>query len=173
VVAVGRLVPVKRFDELIRVFMKVHRQIPSARLVIAGEGYLRPELEALRRELGGDEVIELPGRVSDEDLRDLYRRAWVTTSASLREGWGMSLTEAAACGCPVVATDIAGHRDATRHGHSGLLCSLEEMSAQLVQVLSDSELRERLHAGSLAFAQELTWDHTALHLYQLLCSTQP
>jgi glycosyltransferase involved in cell wall biosynthesis len=173
VVAVGRLVPVKRFDELIRVFMEVHRQIPSARLVIAGEGYLRSDLEALRRELGGDEVIELPGRVSDEDLRDLYRRAWVTTSASLREGWGMSLTEAAACGCPVVATDIAGHRDATRHGHSGLLCSLEEMPSQLVQVLSDAELRERLHAGSLAFAQELTWDHTALRLYQLLCSTQP
>ncbi|MBU6233356.1 MAG: glycosyltransferase family 4 protein [Acidobacteria bacterium] len=173
VVAVGRLVPVKRFDELIRAFMKVHERVPASRLVIAGEGYLRGELESLRHRLGGDDVIALPGRVSDDELRSLYRRAWLTASASLREGWGMSLTEAAACGCPVVATDIAGHRDAVRHGASGLLCPLENLASDLERVLTDGELRQRLRAGSLSLAQDLTWDKTALRLYQLLLTTQP
>ena len=168
VVAVGRLVPVKRFDALMRAFMEVRRDIPSARLVIAGEGYLRGDLENLRRELGGEEAISLPGRVSDEELRSLYQRAWVTSSASLREGWGMSLTEAAACGCPVVATNIAGHRDAVRQGQSGVLCTLEELPHQLHRVIADDTLRHELSAGSLALAHELTWDNTALRLYAKL-----
>ncbi len=62
-----------------------------------------------------------PGRVSDEELVDWYRRAWVVASSSQREGWGMTLTEAAACGTPAVATDIAGHADAVVDGESGLL----------------------------------------------------
>ncbi len=62
-----------------------------------------------------------PGHVSDEELLDLYRSAWVVASASAREGWGMTITEAGACGTPAVATRIAGHTDAVVHEHSGLL----------------------------------------------------
>ena len=65
--------------------------------------------------------ISLPGRVGDEELVDWYRRAWVVASSSQREGWGMTLTEAAACGTPAVATAIAGHADAVLDGESGLL----------------------------------------------------
>jgi len=63
----------------------------------------------------------MPGRVDDEELLSWYRRAWVVASSSQREGWGMTLTEAAACGTPAVATAIAGHADAVLDGESGLL----------------------------------------------------
>ena len=55
------------------------------------------------------------------ELLDLYRQAWVVASASAHEGWGMTLTEAAACGTPAVATRIAGHDDAVLHERTGLL----------------------------------------------------
>ena len=94
---------------------------PELRAVIVGEGYERAALEALRDELGAADWISLPGRVGDEELVDWYRRAWVVASSSQREGWGMTLTEAASCGTPAVATAIAGHADAVLDGESGVL----------------------------------------------------
>ena len=94
---------------------------PALRAVIIGEGYERPALEALRDELGARTGSACPGRVDDAELVAWYRRAWVVASSSQREGWGMTLTEAAACGTPAVATAIAGHADAVLDGESGLL----------------------------------------------------
>ena len=121
VVAVGRLVPVKRFDVLLRALAQVKADQPDLGAIIIGEGYERPALEALRAELGADDWVSLPGHVEADELVSWYRRAWVVASSSQREGWGMSLTEAAACGTPAVATAIAGHTDAVLGGESGLL----------------------------------------------------
>ena len=93
---------------------------PALRAVIIGEGYERPALEALRAS-SAPRMARLPGHVDDEELVAWYRRAWVVASSSQREGWGMTLTEAAACATPAVATDIAGHRDAVVDGESGSL----------------------------------------------------
>ena len=75
----------------------------------------------------------------------------------------MTLTEAAACGTPSVATDIAGHRDAVAAGLSGLLSSDDRtLVRDLVAVLTDVELRTKLSDGALRHAASLTWPETAL-----------
>ncbi len=107
VVAVGRLVPVKRFDLMIEGLVALKPRHPELRAVIAGEGYERPALEELVRKYGAESWISLPGRVTDEELIELYRSAWVLASTSLREGWGMTVTEAGACGTPAVVSRIA------------------------------------------------------------------
>ena len=100
--------------------------------------------------------------MSDEELLDLYRRSWLVASASAREGWGMTLTEAAACATPVVATRIAGHTDAVVDGVTGLLVDDERGLAEgIVAVASDAALRERLRAGALQHAGRFTWESTA------------
>ncbi len=168
-VAVGRLVPVKRFDELLRVLAKVKTDQPDLEAVLIGEGYERSALEALRAELGADDWVHLPGRVPDEDLVSWYRKAWVVASTSQREGWGMTLTEAAACGTPAVATDIAGHRDAVVDGESGLLVDdLGQLSVALGRVLGDDVLRSRLSKGALTRARWFSWDATALRALEAL-----
>jgi len=162
-IAVGRLVPVKDFSRLIRIFHRVHGHAPDARLVIVGEGYERELLENLISELDAGSYVRLAGRTSDEELIDLYRRAWFVTSASVREGWGMTLTEAAACGTPAVASRIAGHADAVAEGRSGLLGDDDaELAGHMIHLIDDRRLRERLQAGALARAAELTWGHTAI-----------
>jgi glycosyltransferase involved in cell wall biosynthesis len=163
VVGVGRLMPSKRFDELIRVAAEVHEAVPDLQLVIVGDGYERPQLEELATDLGARDWIRLAGKVSDEELLSLYRRAWCVASASIAEGWGMTLTEAAACGTPSVATDIAGHRDSVAAGRSGLLApDRASLVADLRAVLVDAALRARLSAGALDHAATLTWDATAV-----------
>jgi glycosyltransferase involved in cell wall biosynthesis len=169
VVSVGRLVPVKRFDLLMRSLAEAKEARPDLRAVIIGEGFERPTLEALRAELGAEEWIDLPGRVDDEVLLEWYRRAWLVASSSQREGWGMTLTEAAACGTPAVATAIAGHTDAVLDGESGLLVEHPaDLGRALVRVLTDDGLRNRLGKGALSRARSFTWDVTARRSLEVL-----
>ncbi|HBX08840.1 MAG TPA: glycosyltransferase family 1 protein [Candidatus Microthrix parvicella] len=171
VVAVGRLAPVKRFPMLIRAAARARERIGDLQLVIVGEGYTRPDVVATIDEVGGHDWVRLAGHVSDDELIGLYRSAWCVASASEREGWGMTLTEAAACGTPAVVTNIAGHSDATRDELSGLLCDGEEgLTDGLVRLLGDATLRARLQAGALDRAAELTWEHTAIANLEVLCT---
>ncbi len=171
VVAVGRLVPVKRFDVLLRSLAEVKKDHPDLEAVVIGEGYERPALERLRSELGATEWVGLPGRVDDDELVAWYRRAWVVASSSQREGWGMTLTEAAACGTPAVATAIAGHADAVLDGESGLLVDdPDELAGALGRVLGDEVLRSRLARGALSRARWFTWDATARRALEALAA---
>jgi glycosyltransferase involved in cell wall biosynthesis len=171
VVAAGRLVPVKRFEELIEVLIRVKANHPALEAVIVGEGYRRDDLEAQLRETGADRWIRLAGHVSDEELLGLYRSAWVVASAAAREGWGMTITEAGASGTPAVATRIAGHTDAIVHEHSGLLVDRrEDFVLALDRVLSDTALRERLSRGAIEHASRFTWAATARGTLEVLAA---
>jgi glycosyltransferase involved in cell wall biosynthesis len=169
-VAIGRLAPVKRFDALIRAAHRARQRVPNLRLDIVGEGYERPKIEGVIAELDAADWVTLRGHLTDAEVVDLYRRAWVVTSASAREGWGMTLTEAAACGTPAVATRIAGHSDAVREGWSGILTDHDPASLgdAIADVLADEGLRGRLSKGALAWASELTWDNTAVQLMRIV-----
>jgi glycosyltransferase involved in cell wall biosynthesis len=169
IVAVGRLMPSKGFDRLIAAVDQVRRVRPDVELVIVGEGYERDNLTRLIGDLHAHEWVRLAGRVSDEDLVALYRRAWIVASASVSEGWGMTLTEAAACGTPSVATDIAGHRDAVDDGRSGILVADHRQLGQVIaEVVTDDERRAHLSAGALAHAGRFTWAATARGALQAL-----
>jgi glycosyltransferase involved in cell wall biosynthesis len=169
VVAVGRLVPVKHFDVLIQAMARVREQLPDARLVIVGEGFERPRLDDLVHDLAAEDWVTFAGRVDDDGLVELYRQAWLVASASSHEGWGMTLTEAAACGTPAVATRISGHLDAIEEGVGGLLADGErELVEHLTAVLSDAELRERLAEGARRRAASLTWEATAYETLRVL-----
>jgi glycosyltransferase involved in cell wall biosynthesis len=169
VVAVGRLAPVKRFHVLIDALTELKVRHPALEAVIVGEGYLRDELEAQVREGGAEQWLTLPGHVDDDELVSLYRRAWVVCSTSKHEGWGMTLTEAGACGTPAVATRIAGHADAIDDGRSGLLVDdPREFAATLERVIADDALRRKLNEGALAHAARFTWGATAYGTLEVL-----
>lgn len=168
VVAVGRLVPVKRFDLLIKAAAEARHKIPALRLRILGEGYERDTLEQLIAQLDARSWVELPGRVGDDELVDAYRQAWLVASTSLREGWGMTITEAAACGTPAVATRITGHADAVVDGRTGLLVDDMEVATALVELLDDGPRRTAMASAALRRASGLTWGRTAHELLSIL-----
>jgi glycosyltransferase involved in cell wall biosynthesis len=168
VVAAARLAPVKRFDLLVAAAVAARTRVPELQLRIVGDGPERPRLERLVAEHDAAGWIHLVGHVPREQLRDEYSRAWVVASASLAEGWGLALTEAAGCGTPAVATDIRGHRSSVVDGVTGVLAAPEELGDRLVTVLTDDALRAGLATAALARARTLTWDRSARGITEVL-----
>jgi glycosyltransferase involved in cell wall biosynthesis len=162
VVAVGRLVPVKRFDRLARAMAELHERVPGVECVVVGEGIERERLESLRHALGAEAYLHLPGRLGRAELVALYRRAWVLASCSAREGWGMTVSEAGACATPAVVSRIAGHEDVVVEGQTGYLASSRtEMVERLAELIEDDGLRERFGKAALDRAADLSWDETS------------
>jgi glycosyltransferase involved in cell wall biosynthesis len=162
VAAIGRLVPVKRFHLLIDILVELRRRHPTLEAVIGGEGPQRVALAAHIADQGASGWLHLPGRLTDDQLVSLYQRAWVVASTSAREGWGMTLTEAAGCATPAVATAIPGHVDAVADGVSGLLANdAPGLVRALDTVISNELLRQRLSQGAKLKAATLRWEATA------------
>jgi glycosyltransferase involved in cell wall biosynthesis len=174
VLGVARMMPQKRLPRLVAAFGEVRRHVPDARLVIVGDGPARGAVEAAVAAHGLGDVVTLTGHASDDDLVDWYRRAWVIGSASFREGFGLTLIEAAACGTPSVARRIAGHVDAVVDGVTGLLTDSadggeEGLVAGLVRVLTDGALREELGRAALEHARRFRWERSAQVVLDALC----
>lgn len=168
VVAAGRLAPVKRFDALLGAIESARAVVPDLEVEIVGDGQLRDDLDAWIRGHGASHWARLTGRVSDDELVAAYRRAWIVASASLAEGWGMTITEAGACGTPAVATDVVGHRDAVIDGVTGDLVPDAGLGTAIASLVRDSDRLTSYGRAAEARRAELTWDMTAARLAEVL-----
>ncbi len=171
VVVAGRLVPHKRIEAVIRAVVSLRLRHRDLELAVVGEGWSRPGLEALVAELRAGSYVRFTGRVDDETLVQWYQRAWVLASASSSEGWGLTITEAAGCHTPAVATRIDGHVDAVVDEATGLLVDDDlELEAAIARVIAEPTLRRRLGAAAAAHAAAFTWHRTALGVLEALAA---
>jgi glycosyltransferase involved in cell wall biosynthesis len=156
--AAGRLVPQKGFDRLLRAFARVAPGRPEWRLVIAGIGPLRLELEALAGELGIVDKVKMLGRVGN--MGDWYEAADAFALTSLFEGFPNVLCEAMAYGLPCVSVDCdTGPRSIIKDGHDGLLVRQDDpqaLAATLDTVMGDAALRRRLGENARAIRSRLS-----------------
>ncbi len=164
VLYVGRLKRYKQVDNVLRAFAEVRAQVPDVRMVVLGKGDDRPRLESVARELGIAAAVDFRGFVTEEEKIEWMRRSRVVVYPSPKEGWGISTTEAAACGTPVVASDSPGLRDAVRDGMTGHLVPHGDVGAwaeRIKAVLDDDTIFEELRRGALAWAKNFDWESRA------------
>lgn len=153
--ALGRLVPHKRLDLLMRMWEKVRDRV-GGRLVIVGDG---PERARLQRLAGNG--VEVMGRVSEGEKQQLLSRAWLLVHSALHEGWGIVVTEAAAAGTPTLAFDVPGVRDAVQDGETGVLARTEaELTHEWISLAEDRGRRERMGAAARHHAEGISWTDT-------------
>lgn len=154
----GRLKRYKRIEALLTAL----DSLPDTMLDIVGEGDHREALEAEIEERGLTERVRLHGYVDEPTKVALLQRAWVHVTASPREGWGLNVMEAAACGTASVGVAEGGLTESILHGQTGLLASdADELADVTHQLLTDRQMREALGAGALERARMLTWDRSA------------
>lgn len=164
---VGRVVPSKRVHHLVEALAALrHEHGCDARLQIVGSGEpaYQDRLLALARRLNVQEHVELLGRVSFEAKLDLLQRAHLFVMASVREGWGLVITEAASRGTPAVVYDVPGLRDSTIDGVTGVVCknsSPESLAAAAATLLQDQALYARLREQAWERSMQVTYDQTA------------
>jgi glycosyltransferase involved in cell wall biosynthesis len=125
--AVGRLEPQKRFDLLLESFATHHRERPTARLLIAGDGSLRGALEAQRMRLGLAEACQLVGHVTD--VVPIHLALDLFVQSSDYEGTPNSVLEAMAMETPIVATDAGGTAELVHNGEHGRIVKCNDLEA--------------------------------------------
>ncbi|HEY8833306.1 MAG TPA: glycosyltransferase family 4 protein [Gemmatimonadaceae bacterium] len=161
-VYLGRLKKYKRVDLVIRAFDELN--VPEATLQIAGTGDYRAQLEGLVNSLGLTDRVQFLGFIPEDEKVHLLRRAWASTLASPKEGWGISNLEAAACATPVIAANSPGIRESVVDGQTGFLVPPDDagaMAAAMRGIVESRDLVNVLGAAGRRFAQNFTWERAA------------
>ena len=177
ILGIGRLVPQKGFDILLRAFAK--SAIPGWNLLIAGEGPERDSLETLIRDLGLEGRAKLIGRADRAMAVSLFRGCGFFVLPSRMEPLGIVNLEAMAAGKPVIASRTGGVPEIVLDGETGLLVPAGDqtaLAAALARLASDSLLRERLGVAGRRAVGRFTWPAIAgqyAEIYSALTSKQP
>lgn len=163
VVYLGRLKRYKRVDLVLEAVARLRARGADVRLIVAGKGDARPQLEAAVRRLKIGDRVRFAGFVPDEEKRELLSRSWVHALTSPNEGWGITSIEASACGTPTVASDSPGLRETVRHGETGFLVphgDVDAVAAALERALEPAS-RDRLGSAARDMAQQYSWEGVA------------
>ncbi len=176
----GRLKRYKGIDIVLRAAARLRTAGADFRLLVAGKGNDLPRLRRLSSRLELGDTVDFLGYVPEEEKVDLLRRSWVHVLTSPKEGWGISILEAAACGTPTVASDSPGLRDAVVDGKTGILVphgDVDALSRAITRMLEDGQIREAMGFAAREFSEGFTWDRSARTMEAFLearvAGTQP
>jgi len=169
IIFVGRLVPHKRVDLLLKAVRIIKDEISDVRCIVIGDGPERGRLEALSRGLGLRENVRFLGRLKEHDDVIAYMKASkVFVLPSTREGFPNTVLEANASGLPAIT--VIHPKNATTaviyDGENGFKCRLSEnaLAEKIKLLLTDEELRMRMLSSALRFAEEHDWGHIVKQL---------
>jgi glycosyltransferase involved in cell wall biosynthesis len=161
---VGRLKRYKGVATAIEALASARQRRADLTLDIAGTGDDRPRLEALATRLGVRNAVRFLGFVTDEHKLRLMRTAWANVFPSVKEGWGLTVVEAAACGTPSLTSNSPGLRDSVRDGVTGFLVphgDVDALARRMLELAERPSLVDALGKNARRFAESLTWDAAA------------
>jgi glycosyltransferase involved in cell wall biosynthesis len=172
---VGRLAPSKRVGDILRAFAGFRREAGPARLWLVGSGtasYVR-RLTATAAALGVGEAVEFLGRLPDECKYRRMAQAHALLLTSVREGWGLVVTEAAARGTPAIVYDVAGLRDSVQHERTGLVVDAcpQALAQAMLRLHRDSRLYSRLVRQGRRWSEGFRFDQSTRVLRSTLVAS--
>lgn len=164
IVHFGRVRKYKAIDVVIKAFAQIREKLAHTKLIVIGDGPELDNLKGLAARLGLGESVEFTGRVETEKMVEILNRSHLFMNASPKEGWGLTVVEANACGVPVVGSDRPGLKDSILHDKTGFLVEygdVEGFAARGLELLTDGALWGRMSRAGLEWARSLTWKRTA------------
>ena len=161
---VGRLAPSKRIEHMVYAFDRFRQVAGPARLWLVGDGssgYTR-SLRRLTERLRLNEDVQFCGRLAPEEKHRRMAEAHILLMTSVREGWGLVVTESAACGTPAVVYDVGGLRDAVRHEQTGLVVDASPIALAegMLRLWKNPDLYRRVSAEAFRWSQTFSFDET-------------
>lgn len=170
---VSRVVRMKGIEEVIKAFSFIVKEQPDARLWIVGggeENYIT-QLKAMMREYGAINNAYFWGKVTEEKKLSLMARAHILLHASVKEGWGLVVLEAAYMGTPSVVYNVAGLRDVVKNGKTGIVLednSPHQLASESIKLYLDKNKYKQFEHNGKAWVASLTWRDAAAQSLGLL-----
>jgi glycosyltransferase involved in cell wall biosynthesis len=170
----GRLKRYKSVDHLLEAFAHLAPDYPRLRLDIIGDGDDKGRLVERAAALGIDSRVTFHGFIPEEDKAPLLQKVNFVVNTSSKEGWGLTVVEANACGVPVIAADVPGLRDSVIDGKTGILYPFGDVSAletRMRALLEDGTRRNALREAALEWARSFSWDVAAERTLNIIENT--
>lgn len=149
---------VKRVEDVVRVFEKVHRRIPS-KLLLIGDGPERRNTEDLCRKLGIGEEVRFLGK--QDAIEELLAVADLFVMPSASESFGLAALEAMACEVPVISSNVGGLPEVNIHGQTGFLSNVgdvDDMAANALTILESEDTLQRFRSEAKKQAKRFDID---------------
>ena len=166
---IGRIQKYKGPIEACKILELLCEDFSELKLVIAGEGPYRKNVEKYVKEKSLP--VEFTGFINQKEKIEWFQKSAVHLQSSYKEGWGLTIIEANACGCPVVAQDTAGLRDSCQDKKTGLLYrfrDLEDGAEKIREILDNQTIRDALIENGLVRASTFSWKKNSDEIAQLL-----
>ncbi|MEM3499910.1 MAG: glycosyltransferase family 4 protein [Candidatus Bilamarchaeaceae archaeon] len=172
IIFVGRLVRLKKVENLLLAFKKVITKVHDAELYIVGSGPQENMLKKLAEELDLTSKVFFTGYVSEEEKIRLMKKAWVLVQPSVAEGFGLVLVEANACKTPVIAVDSGGPREVIMEGRTGFLVeanNIGQIAEKIIEILEDkNRILKMGEDGRRVVEENYTWEKVAERVEKII-----
>ncbi len=163
---VNRLVRMKGVENVINSFPYILEQLPSSKLWLVGGGEAS-EVKRLKKVIATRKLnskVTFFGRVAEVKKFELMRRAHIMLHASVKEGWGLVVIEAAGQKTPSVVYNVGGLRDSVRHGKTGIIIknnTPESLASEASTLLKNRKLYSKIQKNAYAWSKSFTWESSA------------
>ena len=161
VLSLGALKSMKRTLHHIEAFELAKKSIPDLQLKVVGGVQEKYGQKVLARIAASPFKVDIEylGRVSDQQKLELMQKCHVLLQTAVREGWGLTVTEAASQGTPAIVYDVAGLRDSVRHNQTGLITAAtpQALASGIVKLLQSQGLYQALQQAAWEWSKDITF----------------
>jgi glycosyltransferase involved in cell wall biosynthesis len=171
IVHTGRIKKYKSVDHLLLANQQLRKKRNDFKVVIIGDGDDLPRLKEMTKKLNIENYVTFTGFISEQEKLTYYQKATVLVENSIKEGWGMIVVEANACGTPVVAARSPGLRDAVLDQKTGFLYdygNINELTQKIELLLDDKSLNKSMGENGIEWAKKFSWDNCAKEMMNVI-----
>jgi glycosyltransferase involved in cell wall biosynthesis len=174
IVHTGRLKRYKSVDHLLQVTKLLSEKRKDFKVVIIGDGDDLPRLKDLTKKLAIENYVTFTGFIPEQEKLTYYQKATVLVENSIKEGWGMIVIEANACGTPVVAARSPGLKDAVLDEQTGFLYdygNIEQLAQKIELLLDNISLNRHMAEAGIDWAKKFSWDNCTRDMMKIIEKT--
>jgi glycosyltransferase involved in cell wall biosynthesis len=173
ILSFGSVRAMKRTDQVVRAFEIAKKEIPALELVIAGgfSGSYGEKVRELINKSAYKDSIKTLGKVSGEQKIELMQKAHLIAVTSVKEGWGLIVTEANSQGAPAVTYNVDGLRDAVKDKETGLLAEKntpQGLADKLIQLLGNKDLYEKLRKNAWEWSKDINFEKSYKQFLEII-----
>jgi len=171
IVFLGRLKRHKMPEHALEAFALIKNELPNAKMWVIGDGNMYKNLKMMNTK-----DVVFYGHVNNDLKYELLRKAHLLFVPSVREGWGLVVTEANAMGTPAIAYDAPGLRDSIVDGKTGVLVkdkSPQNLASSALLLLKNPNLLKTFSESALNFSKQFSWDNTAAEFDKIITDLVP